>query len=188
MAVDYIEELRKRNDALNDKLSPSTYAWKQVRNIILNVGGMVGGGSLGYSLGKTLSPHQGLSRKTEAFVRILGASPAAISKMGFKHVAAGVGAVMGWIVAISIMGYEHWAKGESARLSIDEINRDISQAKLRMDPEIKRENEVLREVIEKQDKIIKSQHTEAPTATIALKGASVEPPVHIGNFQARETV
>lgn len=177
MVAKHVEEMQKRSEELNDKLSPMAYAGKQVRILLVQMAGLLGGGGIGFWLG-------GIGAKTmrvPKFVADLMAKgdPEAIEKLAAvevpkKMVGATIGVFVGTVITTLVLGYEHWVKGEAERLAVDEINRDVAESKLRMNPELQRENKLLREMVEKQDAQLQVRDAHQPAATITAKDAVVE--------------
>lgn len=154
MVAKHVEEMQKRSEEMNDKLSAGTYAYKQVRNIVVQAVGMGGGAAAGLGLAKALGKNMVTLPK---FAGELGG--AAVSA---RYVFGSIGAIIGAIGSTLVLGYEHWAKAEAEKLAVEEINKDISEAKLRMDPELMRENNALRAMVAKQDTMLKHHDGAGP--------------------------
>ena len=151
MVAEHVERMQQRSEELNDKLSFGTYFTKQLRNIVVNLGGNIGGAAIGAGLAGAYKPSSlELRPETLAEVEKFGSIGKSIARSPHKWVGGAIGAFIGGNIALLFLGYEHWAKGEAERLAVDEINRDISEAKLRMDPELMRENTTLREMLKAQ--------------------------------------
>lgn len=179
MVAEHVERLRERDSRMNEKLSPATYAWKQVRAIGINLFGLVGGGYLGHHIGGQFKPRN-LDKTMAILQQTRFANEAElIARASNKWIGMAIGSFAGSLITGVYLGYERWVKGEALRLSADEINRDISEAKLRMDPELLRENHLLREMIAKQDEQLKRGHFHnTPHPQVSLADATLEPSSH----------
>lgn len=191
MATDSVERLRASDSEYDKKLSPATYAYKQLRAIAINLTGLVGGGFAGWMIGGTLRTDAVLPSRIESLMHEMGGMAKAVAQKPARMIGGMVGTVIGGTVAGVILGYEHWVKGEALRLSTDEINRDISEAKLRMNPELVRENKYLREMIEANDvasrQVVLHGH-EKPHTKVSADHSSVEPLKHGPYALHREVV
>lgn len=130
------------------QLSAGTYTWKKVKEFVITAGGIVGG----WFAGKGFEKIRG--KATSPFVIPLGKDAVGQPK-GIKGSAATIiGALVGSSIASMIIAYEHWRKMESNKLSIDEINNDVANMKIRQrtDPELLKENDRLREMLETENK------------------------------------
>lgn len=166
---------KARDAGFDQKLSPTTYALKQMRDLLFTVVGVGGGGYLGYKFGGYFSENRKVSDGfASAFKKLFGAGGELIADAPTKWIGLFTGSFLGEAVAINILGYEHWKKTESARLSVEEINQDIAEAKLKMDPELKRENTELRKMIAEQDEQLKSMHAEKPHMRVSAHHASLD--------------
>jgi hypothetical protein len=182
MVDDHVTEMRKRNAELDDKLSPGTYAYKQIRNIVVNVAGYGVGWFAGGFIGGFFDKNKtGVANQAEKVIERgmdVEGFLSNVKKSG-KSLGSWVGLVVGGMAASIYLGYEHWAKGEAARLAIDEINRDIAETKLRMNPELRRENNLLREMIAKNDVATHGrEHHSKPKSTINTSDANLEASPH----------
>lgn len=137
---DKFEESRlAREKAYADQLSPGTYVWKQIRSLLITFAGVGGGLGITYLLKKhgkiapNVSVPQWMAGKADASLPV-----------------EAIGGFGGALVSGLFQGYEHWSKMEAERLAVDEISRDIAEARFRMNPELVRENENLRELVKQQ--------------------------------------
>ena len=117
----------------NDELSASTYAGKKIYETIVSFLGIGLGAAVGYSMDK----HHGFQATAK-------------KKFGWRTIA---GAVVGSTISGIILGYQHWRKVESTKIAVQEINNDISNMTIRQrtDPELIRENDRLREMLDQMD-------------------------------------
>lgn len=171
MVAEHVEEMRKRSAEMDDKLSAGTYAMKQIRNTVINFAGLGAGGVAGWHLGKLAKADGLIQRLGDRFGHANG-----------KTVGAVIGAFVGNMVAVLVLGYEHWAKAEAQRLAVDEINKDIAEARLRMNPELVRENNALREIVAKQDAQLKGRQ---PGNTVAKDELQIKPSTHAQGEQVQ---
>jgi hypothetical protein len=164
MVAEHVERMQQRSEELSDKLSFGTYFGKQIRDFVVNVAGAGGGLAAGWGIGG-LFKSKPFKVGTTEILEHFGWVGAAAAKSPNKAIGAGIGYVVGSLGAVTVLGYERWAKGEAERLAVDEINHDIAESKLRMDPELMRENATLRDMLAhekgKAAEHAKSQHAKA---------------------------
>lgn len=180
MVAEHVEKMQQRSAELNDKLGFGAYAWKQLRSLSISLIAIGGGGFLGHAIGKGM---KNSTMQVPKFLQKFINTETVSSRFG----AMGIGIVAGTLVDGLFQGYEHWAKGEAARLGVDEMNRDIAESRLCMNPELLRENALLREMVAKQEEQLKTArhepihhkpHHEKPEHMVSMKDAHHEPSAH----------
>lgn len=151
-----------RNDALKDEflkkhesdLSVGTYAKKKSIELGLTTLGAVAGW---FATGALLKRPGAV----EKAVRLLGKDKEQASKIAkdivaspdvhfhIKLIGGAVGSLFGGLPSI----YGHWVNEEKSRIGVQEINEDAANLKIRIrtDPELVRENERLRTMLEKEE-------------------------------------
>lgn len=172
MVAEHVEKMQERSDELREKLSPGAYAAKQARMVGVQLAASFGGGAVGYFLGNIGKKRVALPTLIRDLVpaRNEGMSDGTVPK---KWLGAALGYFVGTSIATIVLGYEHWSKGEAQRLAVDEINRDMAESKLRMNPELQRENTLLRDMIAQQDAQLKARG-EQPKPQVSAQDASRE--------------
>lgn len=147
MAYERVDELRERDAGMEEKLSFGTYIVKQLRML----GIMFASAGVGALAAFGISRAIGKPRITLNMFKELNPD------------STWVGAAAGAVVGGYFTTYEHWAKNEATNLAVSEINHDIAEARLRLDPELKRENLALREMVKQQSETLATRHhTAAP--------------------------
>jgi hypothetical protein len=139
MAYERVDELRERNEKIAEKLSLGAYLWKEARATGIMLAGTAIGWGIARGAGKALNKTH---LKLPKFVR---------DRTDLEHFGIGwAGGIPGMFLGSYVSMYEHWAKNEATDLSVAEINKDIAEARVRLDPELKRENIELREMVKEQ--------------------------------------
>lgn len=165
MVAEHVEKMQQRDPEMNEKLGFGAYAWKQIRSMGISFIMIGAGAFIGHTVGKNMNRPM----KVPQFLsKWLGETIP--SRLGATYIGIAVGTVVDGL----FQGYEHWVKGEASRLAVDEMNRDIAESRLRMNPELLRENALLRDMVAKQDAQLKHQ----PAAQVSAKDASIEPSAH----------
>lgn len=147
-----------------DKLTAGVYAKKQITDILVQFGSLIGGGLIGNFIGKSFgkkNPASAMESETTTWI-----------PKGIHVVGTAVGAILGSMIGNIIQGYNRWKKHEAERLAIAEINEDVANMKIRhrTDPQLLAENDRLREMLE-----VESQKTqELEQQVSSKKNASVD--------------
>lgn len=152
MAYERVDELRQSNPEIEDKLSFGSYIGKQLRTIGIQL--VTTGAGIGVALG---------------IGKLTGKTRFSLGKYGENfgggdHSVGWIGGIIGATLGAYFTTYEHWAKNEATNLSVAEINKDIAEAHLRLDPELKRENLALRDLVKQQANELKKRGTQRAAA------------------------
>ncbi len=155
----------EQDDRYKEKLSPATYAKKQIGDILSSFGSLIVGGIVGNLIGKAFKIGDDFS--TTEYGKTFKILPT------LKLLPTAVGAIVGSMIGGIIKGYSRWEKHEKERLEISEINEDVANMKIRhrTDPELLKENNILRETlaaeIQKTEEIQKA-HPQKSSATDSI--------------------
>ena len=172
----------KFDEKYQKELSAGTYAKKQIYDLVISFGSMALGAFAGYKfapkgnskvinfIGKKLFDE-------EKDIDVDSLSPKAKEGAAYtnKITYAFIGSLIGGIIGGIIQGYSRWHKQESERLAVQEINEDVANMKIRdrTDPELIRENDRLREMldVETQKTQVMLQERQTPAQKVAQQGA-----------------
>lgn len=159
MAVQEVTEYDKR---IERELSPEAYAMKQVRTIGISLLGVAVGAGLGHLAKRAggMKLLEGvMGRQVKNSVPELSLEKEARLEDNVKNlleqypnILEYAGGFLGLVGSGMFQEYEHWHKEMSAKLAVDEINRDIAQARIRTNPDLLAENKMLRQILNDQDK------------------------------------
>jgi hypothetical protein len=151
-------EQKAFEEKYSKELSAGTYAKKQIMDVFISLGSMLGGGALGYFLAgkgskEIKNPFYGKESKIAENIAGLDNSKEKIT-VDRWFIGILVGTMVGSLVGGLIQGFSRWRKSESERLAVAEINEDVANMKIRhrTDPELLKENQRLREMLEAEDK------------------------------------
>ncbi len=92
----------------------------------------------------------------------------------------GGGMILGGLVSGSVLAYGHWVKQESTKLSVQEINQDIANVKLRTrgTEELAKENMRLRAMLREEEAKTEALRMHTPDAVIAAAHAQQKGRMH----------
>jgi hypothetical protein len=138
------ESQKKIDEKFADKLGVSAYLWKNIRGL----GFTIGGGMIGYFLGKQVSTLNHLEGKTYALGRVnnpLYKAEGYIVPLAdaAKYIGAFIGINLGGMVS----AYDIWRKREGAQLAVQELTEDMSNMaaiRAKTDPDLVKEMDSLR--------------------------------------------
>jgi len=152
---------------MKEELSPTAYAAKQFR--IMGI--TIAGAGVGYGLGKVAKGMGVMGAIERALGKQVSAEEAAEITKKVGNLPEWTGAFLGMMGSGMFLGYEHWFKEEAAKMAVDEINRDISQARIRTNPDLLAENRALRAILLDQDKQLAAAKGTVPTTRVAATDA-----------------
>ncbi|MFO1241971.1 MAG: hypothetical protein U1E36_02030 [Rickettsiales bacterium] len=158
-----------------DDLSASRYATKKLYELGVTGAGVLLGGTAAYFLGKSGKFRSWITNKfgEEAYRGAVSLNEET-QKLGKFSPLTFVGGTLGTAFSSLFLTYEHWRKEEVAKLSVKEINEDISNMKIRYrtDPELLKENERLRDMLAEEEKKTEALRKDSPQTRIDAKDTS----------------
>lgn len=160
---------------VEEQIGISNYLLKQLYQITVSVGSILGGAYAGLVATKPFfkekasevvknaeemfsTPRVSESERSAARwkeIPYLSKIPGIRNIRSFKQLqwGAGGGAFVGMLASFVVLGYEHWKKIKQSQLQVDEITKDVSDIEVfkKTDPELKAENDRLWAELKKRD-------------------------------------
>ena len=172
-----------------EELGAKRYAFKQLKQWGINFGFPIIGAGAGFGIGSLFRKSKPLlPEMTATALEELPSLEQNVIKLGSKvtkaqAIVAASGAVVGVVVAGLVELYEHWRQVESARLAAAEVNEDVSNMKIRMrtDPELLRENDRLRQMLEAEEQKTAKLGGAKPTAHALHESPAQSHQAHLEN-------
>ncbi|MEJ0010189.1 MAG: hypothetical protein WDN72_06570 [Alphaproteobacteria bacterium] len=168
------DENKPGND-YDGQLSFGTYIGKEVYQLAVSFGSLIGGWYAGLGIGKVAFNGTAPAAKQAEWAEGLGKS-GFVRAAGLKTlpgkaqmISGVVGMFAGSILGGLVLGYGHWKKEKQAQMQVDELTKDISDIEVfrKTDPELKQENQRLW-------KMLKDKEGEAPQPRVSAENASHE--------------
>ncbi len=163
---------------IEDKLSVKSFAWSQASQMLLQIGG----GVVGFFAGKGISNIGTLAERTGKWVKSMPYLEKMLedstNKEAGKHGITAIGTLVGLTIGGVASLYRHWRRGESERLAVEEINKDMASL---MSKRVETENMLQKQGAEVEKLLHEAQKHASPvhaTAAVEEKKPTHDVTVH----------